>query len=188
MSERLTVRLRRTPLPACRSWAGSGGEAFKPKLTEEVEAASFLATYGVKLDLLALRPRTEMDIACFLRRIKHSAPGPNGVPYAAWRAAGGSGTRVLYRVMCEIMEGKGKPFGFNFSISAFPEKGEQEGDSREEVTRDPADTRPLSLKTCDNKTLAAVVNDGMTWPISKWAEKSQRGFVKGRQGLQVDAE
>ena len=59
------------------------------------------------------------------------------------------------------MSGKGKPKGFNLSLSAFPEKGEQEDDTREEVTRDPADTRPLSLKNCDNKTLAGVVNFGV---------------------------
>ena len=81
-----------------------------------------------------------------------------------------------------MLNGNDAPKGFNHSLAIFPPKGIEDGDA-EEVQRAAEDTRPLNLKNTDNKTLAGVTNETLKKPIAKSAPVSQRGFVKGRQGL-----
>ena len=118
-----------------------------------------------------------------LRVAKHSAPGPDGIPYACWRAAGKTGAFLLARQGRAICDGASPPTGFNHSIAAFLPKGSERDDSRHEVIRQAQDTRPLALKNCDNNSHAAVNNWAMAGPIAAHADHDQRGFVKGRQGL-----
>jgi hypothetical protein len=73
--------------------------------------------------------------------------------------------------------------GFNDSLWIFPSKGSQDDDSATAVKRGAADTRPLSLKNTDNKSLAGTVNAQLAEPISNWADEVQEGFVRGRQAL-----
>ena len=41
----------------------------------------------------------------------------------------------------------------------------------------------MNLKNCDNKSMAAIVNNKLKKTLAKWAHKDQRGFVATRQGL-----
>ena len=52
-------------------------------------------------------------------------------------------------------------------------------------------TQDHLTQKCDNKTLAAVVNGAISGAVSKWADDSQKGFIRGRNGIdhviEVDA-
>ena len=74
------------------------------------------------------------------------------------------------------------PENFNISFIVLPPKGEKPAD-KHKVTRAAEDTRPLSLKHTDNKICAATMNNKVAAPLTGWANKSQRGFVKERQGF-----
>ena len=87
--------------------------------------------------------------------------------------------RTLLRTM---MRGRPAPLCFNDSFAVIPPKSATEADDSQ-VTRAAEDTRPLNLKNTDNKSLAGVINTKLSRPIAAWSEKAQRGFVKGRQGL-----
>ena len=85
--------------------------------------------HGVRLDWSTVRFPSVDDIQRFLRKAKHSAPGPDGVPYAAWRAAGRFGAEVLHEELTEItISGRG-PNDFNISIAIFPAKGDADDDT-----------------------------------------------------------
>ena len=71
------------------------------------------------------------------------------------------------------------PKHFNDSRMVFPPKGKQKGDSTD-LVRLPSDTRPLSLKNCDNKLLCAVNNHNIKVEIGEQTHKMQNVFICGR--------
>ena len=48
-----------------------------------------------------LFPNVE-SISHFLAHAKHSAPGPDGIPYCAWKATGARGAGTMFRVLCDM--------------------------------------------------------------------------------------
>ena len=116
----------------------------------------------------------------FLRFVKHAAPGPDGLPYVAWRSAGEAGARTLFLVFIALTEGSPAPLDFNDSISLFIPKGEEELDHIE-ILRHSEDTRPLGLKNSVNEILAGVANWSCKPALSKSTVYTQRGFVPDRQ-------
>ena len=118
----------------------------------------------------------------FYRKARHSAPGPDGLPYGAWKAAGRTGARATQRGIKELMLGTPAPEDFNDSSGVFPAKGEADDDTALLKRRMAGDTRPLSCKNTVNKGMAATVNQQIMDPIARRAHPSQEGFTKGRQG------
>ena len=112
-----------------------------------------------------------------------TTPGPDGIPYAAWRGAPREVQRILFRCYLRWMEGDPVPSDFNFAFLALIPKGSQEEDSRL-IARTPEDTRPLSLSNSDCKILANALKATMEDAVGRWAIKAQRGFLKGRKMLQ----
>ena len=159
------------------------GKTFSEKLIDKEDAKAFLCEFGKPFELDAIQPPDQNAIERFLRHARHSAPGPDGLPYASWRATTSTGSRVLSRVFFELSSGRAPPEDFNESVGIFPAKGTADDDSSQLVKRAASDTRPLSCKNCDNKTLAGCVNAAMTPSIAKHADDQQEGFVRGRQGL-----
>lgn len=145
-------------------------------------AGALSRRFTEKIDFTGVSIPSNDNIIEFLRNARHSATGPDGIPYSAWLACGGSEAKTLRPILWEMLNGNGAPALFNHSSAVFPPKGDQEG-SQHEVRRAAEDTRPLNLKNTDNETLAGVMNDALKDPIAKWAPRSQRGFVSGRQGL-----
>jgi hypothetical protein len=159
------------------------GEVFSKKATCEVTTQHFLHQHAVPLDLAGAELPSPDDIGFFLQHARYSAPGPDGVPYAAWKATGAHGTTTLHRVLCEMCSGRPLEDEFNASLGIYPAKGTQDDDSAWLVRRGAGDTRPLNLKNCDNKAIAGAVNGKLTPPIARWADEVQEGFVRGRQAV-----
>ena len=87
-------------------------------------------------------PPGQAEIRNFLLRAMASAPGPDGLPFASWRAAGDCSAHTLARLEWWMRSGLPVPVHFGFSRAVFPPKGECEED-REEVVRAP--DVPLAL-------------------------------------------
>ena len=108
----------------------------------------------------------QSQIVKFLKRAKASAPGPDGIPNAAWLASGSYGAAALHLAM-RVMDGMRPPLGFNNSLGIFLPKG----------TAD--DNTLSSLKNTDNKTIAAAINYAISCAITHWADSKQNGFICG---------
>ena len=124
-----------------------------------------------RLDLIQFRE--------LVARPRDSAPGPDGIPYAAWRNAGTCISDVLFNAYAAFMDGVPLPEGFNECILAFIPKGDEVSDTAV-VARTPGLTRPISLSNTDSKYFALAIN----LPLAEVAKISvhprQRGFVQGR--------
>ena len=108
--------------------------------------------------------------------------GPNGIPYAAYAAAGLYGCCVLARASRRAQSGKKFKYGFNDSEVMFPPKGKRPDDVSL-VARHSSETRPLKCKDHDNKIISGEINHSLSWVVKKYANTLQNGFIKGRNFL-----
>ena len=147
---------------------------------DEEKAQEVLNKYGRPFDFALITPPSIADYELIARTLPHSTPGPDGIPYSAWKAAGKHGATSLFLVGSFLMSGLNMPIDFNSSLSAFVPKGNEVLDEVL-ISRDAADTRPLAMKNSDNKIVGSVLNDKLKPILSKQTCKLQRGFVPGRQ-------
>lgn len=87
-----------------------------------------------------------LDAARFraiLRRAKDSAPGPDGMPYSAWRYAGHLAHNLLARITLDAASTAKLPQSLNESVSVFLPKGEAIG---------PAHKREMRQASCADQT------------------------------------
>jgi hypothetical protein len=158
-------------------------KTFAAKPIDLQKAKEFARKFTVDFELGSVGPPSEDEVCEFFRKARHSAPGPDGLPYGAWKAPGKTGARATARGIEELMESEPAPADFNDSLGIFPAKGDADDDSKLMKRRQAEDTRPLSCKNTVNKGMAATVNRQMVDPIARNAHHSQEGFIKGRQGL-----
>ena len=159
------------------------GKVFSAKSINVEKAAGFLRKNCTPIDLSKMRMPSTDSIQTFLDRVAHSAPGPDGIPYRCWLAAGEPGLRTLYRALRKLYNGELAPEDFNDQLGIFPPKGSADDDTILSVNRTADCTRPLGLKNTDNKILSGVTNSAITPAITDSAHGSQNGFVAGRQGI-----
>ena len=110
---------------------------------------------------------------------RDSAPGPDGIPFGAWRAAGVELFDVMYNAFDSFLDGAELPTKFNECNLAFIPKGEDPNDNLL-VSRSPSTTRPISLSNTDSKYFALAINRPLAEVAKITAHPRQRGFVQGR--------
>ncbi|CAK0833933.1 unnamed protein product, partial [Prorocentrum cordatum] len=157
------------------------GPVFTAQPVDEQAGKIFLDKYAVQL------PRLQWDISFddfskLLSGFTDSAPGPDGVPYGAWRHAPEWCQRVLYSALLSWLAGAPLPRDANYAWLALLAKGHDLA-SGPAGFRTVPDARPLSLGNSDVKILAASINRILEPAVGKWASDPQRGFIKGRQML-----
>ena len=165
-------------------------EHWKPTFTrvheafDDREAKAFLDRWSPDWSGERIPSPSLVDFMELLRRFKHSAPGPDGIPYAGWKAAGKKGAETLLAVSRALQAGQLPPRGFNAQLAIFVPKDVAAPDpDPTSLDRQPADTRPLSLKNSDAKLVTSVTNRKVRKVLAKRACSVQRGFVPGRQLL-----
>ena len=125
----------------------------------------------------------------------NSAPGPDGIPYTAWRRAGLLGRGALFEAIKELMHEQGltklreayaggsdKVHDFNDAAMVFlPKKpvGIVEG----KPVYDANNTRPLSIVNTENRLMASAVRLAMEPILDGVISPEQRGFIRGRSML-----
>ena len=125
-----------------------------------------------------------VDVESVTRRAKNSAPGPDGLPYIAWRMGGQKAAHSLLGLLRIASVGRCVE-GMNDQLMVFQPKDTPEADEDDlNISREPADTRPLSLKNSDIKICTSAVNGKVKWLVKDRAHGAQRGFIGSRQPIQ----
>jgi ribonuclease HI len=105
-----------------------------------------------------------------------SAPGPDGIPYLAYRVLVDAVAPVLLGVFAALAGGVKPPPGFNDGcLFLLPKKGDGSATL-------PTNTRPLAVNNCDNRIIACVAAYAISPSLSEHLLPNQKGFVPGRQG------
>mgnify|MGYP003333504306 CR=1 FL=1 len=134
----------------------------------------YLASYNRVLGVNIPKP-TKAMLEETIKLPKNSSPGPNGIPFSAYRAllrvSVFSVVDILYGVMEALMEGRHPPPGFNHAnLSIFPKK----------YTGLVSDGRPLSVTNTNNRIIAATIKNAILPFFGDFLLPSQRGFLKGK--------
>ena len=134
------------------------------------DRAKFLEGYRKVLDS-SLCSKPDLDLVTdIINRPNNSAPGPDGIPFAAWRAVADIAAPILLNVSDAIADGRVPPDGFNHGLLyRLPKKD----------TGLLSDTRLLSVTNTDNRILAAVVARGIMPAVDALVDLSKEFF--GRQ-------
>ena len=117
-----------------------------------------------------------------INKQRNSMPGPNTVPFAAYKRTGMTGIQCLLEVDVLLRSGSLPSRQFNASITVFGPKGDEEADVFE-VIRGPLQTRPLSLKNTDNKLIVGANTKCLEPDFKVITHRTQNGFTPGRNFL-----
>lgn len=136
------------------------------------------------------------DIAKAIRLSNNSSPGPDGIPYLAWRALGRVGVDYLYEAAACLTTDDGP----RLLSDAFPDLPEGDHDYNlgllcclpkkpTGATPDgddyysPDATRPLTIVNCDNRLVASAARFRWEEILAAWISPMQRGFLSNRSML-----
>ena len=109
-----------------------------------------------------------------IKRSNDSAAGPDGIPFAAWRANTEFAGPLLTAVLKSVCTGITPPSGFNHGVLfLIPKK----------PTGLVSDTRPISVTNTDNRLLASTVANLVMPAVTALVEPSQKGFLWGKNGM-----
>ena len=104
--------------------------------------------------------KTEFDDLTALK--KDSAPGPDGIPYGAYKCAGNLGSQFPFNAYRALLEGGTVPDHFAESRTVFiPKTSDIDDNGR--IIRSPDAFRPLTLCNCDCKLLTSAICRGLHW-------------------------
>ena len=136
------------------------------------------------------------DIARAVRLSGNSAPGPDGIPYAAWRKMGQRGIDILWDMtraltQPDATEALGSAYkdealgshDFNLGILCCLPKRPSGNTEEGTPFYAPANTRPLSIVNCDNRLIASAARIRWEAPFNRWVTQLQRGFLPQRSML-----
>ena len=121
--------------------------------------------------------KTEFDELIALK--KDSAPGPDGIPYGAYRCAGDLGSQFLFNASRSLLEGGTVPEHCAESRTVFTPKTSDIDDNGRTI-RSPDALRPLTLCNCDCKLVTSAICRGLHWYTVRCIHPSQRS-ISSRQ-------
>ncbi|KAG8235789.1 hypothetical protein J437_LFUL016121 [Ladona fulva] len=123
-----------------------------------------------------LRPVTPSEVTARLRRCAKTTPGPDGIPYRAWRRVDPGG-KVLSAIFNNCMREEKIPSQWKTSRTVLLHKGGEEEDL--------GNWRPIALQPTIGKIFAGVIADR----LYEWAMRGrrlsfplQKGFIPGTEG------
>jgi hypothetical protein len=152
---------------------------FAAKEIDTLQATNFATEFCSKIYFSTSPPPSSTTFSRFLSRVRHSGPGKNGIPYAAYAKSLDLSSVILYDTSVWLRSGQRMLIEFNDTLQVFTPKGEEELDDKE-IVRSPDSTRPLGLKNTDNKAIAACTNSSIKHAVARDACELQRGFIHGR--------
>jgi len=134
---------------------------------------AFLHGYSKKVNSSLCNNIGLDDIIYSINHTNNSTPGPDGIPFAAWKAAPELAAPILLAVFHSICAGQPPPPNFNKGLLfLMPKKN----------TGLISDTRPLSVTNCDNRILSATVARAIMPAVLELVDPAQKGFLNGRSG------
>ena len=137
------------------------------------------------------------DIERAVKLSGHSAPGPDGIPYSAWKLSGELAIQVLGDVttalqseeasqMLDTMHGtdhhsEGHTFNLGLLICLGKKPKAQHPDHGEVF--EAGSTRPLSIVNTDNRLIANAARLRWERILNTWVSPQQQGFLRRRSIL-----
>ena len=128
-------------------------------------------------DIRWIIDKTEFDDLIVLK--KHSALGPDGIPYGAYRCAGGLGSPFLFNAYRYLLEGGTVPEHIAESRTVFILKT-SDIDDNGRIIPSPDALRPLTLCKSDCKLLPSAICRGLHWYTMRCFHPSQRCISSGQ--------
>ena len=128
-------------------------------------------------DFSSVPPPAVHHYLTFLAHCADSAPGPDGLPYSAWRFAGLPAAETLARAAAWLYSGRPLHFDFYLLQQYFLIKKSKMTDAPGNTFREPSELRPIGCKNTSNKIIAGVAAHRLSPVISQSIVGSQRGFV-----------
>jgi hypothetical protein len=117
------------------------------------------------------------DLVKFLGKRSDSAPGPDGLRYSAWRAAGPVAVESLHSVFSAVLAGDAMPDDTRLSSIVMIPKAMDDA-----LLAYPGDLRPISLTNCDAKVWACMLNWMLAPLVEDLVTPVQKGFMRHRFG------
>jgi ribonuclease HI len=141
-------------------WNGKGTYDAKP----------LFDLYGKKIAVQPI-PITLDLIIDIINNTEDSAPGPDGIPFAAYRAVVDIAAPIFLEAIKALMDGATPHHSFNAGIlHLLPKK----------VTDRIEDTRPLVINNTDNRIIAAIIQASILPSIESILSDKQNGFRSHR--------
>ena len=131
-------------------------------------ADEFLRSYTKQVDASSVSAPDLDAVLDSIRSSNNSTPGPDGIPFAAWRAAPALSAAVLFGVLDALLRGTTPCSGFNHGFLFLLPKKESGLVS---------DTRPISVTNTDNRLLASTVARAIMPAVSTFLDPAQKGFL-----------
>ncbi len=127
---------------------------------------------------------TKTDVEQVLDNLPSSAAGPDGVPFAVYKALKGIVAPIFFDISRALVNGTGRPpedFNWAFLVCIPKSEGEVNGEGL--CFHEASNTRPLSIVDASNRILASMLLLPLERHYADWISPHQRGFIKGRQML-----
>jgi len=133
------------------------------------------------------------DMAKVIQIASKSAPGPDGIPYSAWKCLGELGVEVLLGAAICLSQGdmdqrlvamecseEGTSHSFNLGNMVFLPKKPAGCHPLFGEFFSPGDVRPLVIVNTDNRLIANAFRRQWEPILDSWISASQQGFLPGR--------
>ena len=116
-----------------------------------------------------------------IKHAKESAPGPDGIPYSAYRDSDFA-AEALFTAAKEILHNQAAwmPAAFNEAFLVCLGKKPSRADAIHGLVFRAAATRPLSISNTDNRIIAGAIRILVEAKVAEWVSEAQRGFLRGR--------
>ena len=153
---------------------------------EKVAYDKWLEGLGEEWKMKESLPTTvnRKEVAMAIKYSGNSAPGPDGIPYAAYRALGSGAVDILHGVAAQLVEEEDfidylDP-EFNHSILVcLPKKPSGQDDNLQNYYA-LENTRPLSIVDTANRLIASCIKLTLHDGLERWVSEAQQGFLNGR--------
>ena len=159
---------------------GSYWQGIFNKLVSDYKALKAFCDQHVPSWSLELPLLSRLAFEVFLKLVRDSSPGSDGLPYSAWAAVVETSSCTLHELALWMSLGNRLSLDFGDSLGAFLGKGSHPEDN-DGLIRTPECTRPLNMKNTDNKTIGGVINLSARKPVSTKLCTARRGFKSGDQ-------
>ena len=135
------------------------------------------------------------DVYQAIESSPNSRPGPDGIPFLAWRRLGPLGVDIIFDALQvitisstdhsidDLLSQGDTDLLLNASLLVFLPKSVSGIDPAHGEYYLPEDTRPLNVVNCDNRLMANAVRFRIEPIVARWASPSQHGFLPGRSML-----
>ena len=141
----------------------------RPTLDPKI-SSRFLQQYHKQIDPTLLQQLTLEDILYAIKNANDSTPGPDGIPFSAWKAAPDLAAPILLNAFNAMSKRHKAPDEFNHGLLfLLPKK----------LSGLIEDTRPLSVTNTDNRIIASAVANVIMPAVKKLVSPCQKGFLSG---------